>query len=271
MKFTSINLVGLTTIELPIIGASMSDPYILKTADGLGPPVVDVSISNTLFQGGIFQGSRPQNREITMLVKTNPNYSINQTSEDLRTELYGLLTPGLSEEIIFELRNDGVLVATTSGYIKRIEPSLFSKEPQVQIVLSCLGPYFTNMDGINQDLGTLSKSDPIIENVGTASSGFYIKLTFTSPVSSWTIYNEDQSKKMLLEKSFITGESLIIDTRSRYRRIYNIKSGTTYTMLYALSSDSDWLKLHGGVNTFSTSSQNFNWDQVYFRPQYWGV
>ncbi len=38
MKFNKIRLLGVTNVDLPIVGADPSGPYVLKSADGLGPP-----------------------------------------------------------------------------------------------------------------------------------------------------------------------------------------------------------------------------------------
>ncbi len=57
MDITKIRIIGLSTVDLPIIGALPSDSYILKAADGLGPPESDVSIASSLEQWGRLSGT----------------------------------------------------------------------------------------------------------------------------------------------------------------------------------------------------------------------
>ena len=142
MYFTKVLLTGITPISLPIVGALPSDVYILKSVEGLGPPEVDVSITKTLNAGGVYQGRQPQNREIVLMIGLNPNYKIGQTVSDLRESLYGFLTPGYLDHVVIEIVNGVTTIAKTIGYVKKIEINPFSKDPQVQVTLACLKPYF---------------------------------------------------------------------------------------------------------------------------------
>lgn len=268
MRFTKIRLAGLTSIDLPISGAMPSDRYILKEVDGLGPPEVDVSIADTLNAGGVYQGRRPQNREIVLKIGLNPDYSSGQTASDMRTYFYGMLTPGSTDEVGVFVLNDANVVACTTGYVKKLEISPFSKDPEVQITIACVWPYLQAPMVLYVDPS--GKSTPEIENSGTAPSGFHMEVIFTQPASSWVL-TDATGKKMEFVYDFLVDDKLSFDTRPGYRSINLERNLITSNILYSLSANSEWVMLYGGLNTFVSSSSDFNWGDVYYTPQYWGI
>lgn len=147
MMFNKVRLVGYGSVLLPIQNLDPSSPYILKNIEGLGPPDIDTSIIQSLYQGGTYQNSRPQGREVIVRIRLNPNYAIGQTVADLRTELYRqiIIDPTFYSRI--ELWNDVEVVAQVAKcYIKRFEIVPFNKETEVQITYSCVSPYLVRAD-----------------------------------------------------------------------------------------------------------------------------
>lgn len=271
MKFTKIRLVGLDPIDLHIQSAHPSDPYILKAADGLGPPEVDVAIATTIYSGGIYQGRRPQGREIVLRVGLNPDYGSYQTASDLREEIYSLLSPGYGqdESVQIHIMNNDALVAQTLGFVKRIEVAAFTQDPEVQITIATLLPYFEAPEEYYQDpMGSLSA--PELKNIGTARTGFYMSVRFLETLSSWQISDAD-GNKMLFEHNFLANDVLLFDTNPGSRGIWRTRDLITTKVVYILSPDSSWLTLKGGWNTFVTSSPSFEWGDVYYRPKFWGI
>lgn len=268
MQFTKLKVSGLAPVEFPIVGALPSDPYILKSVDGLGPPEVDVFIS-----GRVYQNRRPQNREIVMLVGLNPDFSVGQTAEELRTTLYELMNPGYQEFVAVYVMDGSTHLAMATGYLKKIEVALFSKDPAVQITIACESPHLENYLTIHPDTASLSKSNPQIVNAGDAPTGFYMEVIFTGSHSSWTLNSSYAFKKMQFTHNFASGDKLIINTREGERAIQLDPAGAggVENLIASLSSDSTWLSLFKGTNSFSTSSTGFNWGDVYFTPLYWGV
>lgn len=273
MKFTKLRLVGLQTIDLPIKGVVSSIPaYLVKAIDGLGPTEVDVSIAQTLFQGGVYQGRRPQPREIVIRMGLNANFAADKTVEDMRQQLYGLLTPGYSDQILVEVLDGATVMTSNVGWVKKMEIVPFSKEPEVQITIATLDAYLQAPALALTALGGLSKSNPQISNAGDAPSGFHMELTFNiSQPSGWTLSDEFGLKKMQFARSFSSGDKLIFDTEPGQRQITVIRSGTPINFIGSLTADSTWFTLHGGANNFVTSNINFTWNLVSHWPQFWGV
>jgi hypothetical protein len=274
MFFTKIRLVGLYNIDLPILSAQPSDRYLLKSADGLGPPESDVSIASTLYQGGVYRGRQTLSREIVLRVGLNANWYTGQTPSFLRNELYGLLTPGsaASDSILVALMNGPNTVVQAVGFVKRIEIVPFAKEPEVQITISCLNPYLEAPSSV--DLTGLNKSNPQIQNAGNAPSGFLMELTLTANKSQFILSDRPvytDGNYMQFTYAFLSGDLIKIDTRYGTRDATVTRAGVEKTLLNALVTASDWLILHGGLNNFYTSTPDFNWGTVRYRPKYWGV
>jgi hypothetical protein len=268
MKFTKLRFNGLTVVDFPIIGAKPQDVYICKGVDGLGPPEIDLSIADTLNAGGFYQGRRPQNKQIVALIGLNPNYSAGQVPSDLRSSLYGMLSPADGDSINVQLVDDEDIVAGILGYVSKMEIVPFSETPEVQITVNCTKPYFSALDELF--LTPESKALPSIENVGTAPAGFHMELQFTADLPGWTL-THTSGRKMEFDYAFLTGDLLTIDTRPGFRGIWVTRVGVTSNIIYSLTADSIWFLLHGGVNSFASSSSAFDWGDVFYLPQFWGI
>lgn len=268
MRFTKIRYNGLTVVDFPIIGAKPQDLYICKGVEGLGPPEIQVSLSNTLNAGGFYQGRRALNKQLVALIGLNPNHALGQTSADLRTDLYGLLSPASDDSITVQFVDDEDVVAYIVGYVAKMEINPFTDTPEVQVTTDCDSPYFKAPEELF--IEPASKTDPEIENVGTAPAGFHMEVLFTAPESGWSL-THISGRKMEIDYEFLSGDLLTIDTRPGSREISVVRSSVKSNIIYALTEDSVWFMLHGGVNIFSTSSSAFDWGDVFFQPQFWGI
>jgi hypothetical protein len=289
MDFTKINLSGISSIDFPIVGAAPTDPFILKSVDGLGPPEIDVSIAQTLNNGGVYQGSIPQNREIVMTVGLNPDYVSGQTVSNLREMLYSLITPG-SDNVVLNVANDLIVVATTTGYVKTMVINPFSKDPEAQITIESPKIFLEASDVIHSIPVNYVNGDGFVQtnitNIGSGPSGFHMEITITTDeLSGWDMrpLNFDPSLNLSPYATWTPeiGDILIFDTRPGYRGIwYTRSSSAPISLLYTLATDdgsgttpSPWLMLKPGLNSFITDLDidAFIWNDFYYLPQYWGI
>jgi len=269
MKITSIRLVGLKTITLPILDALPGDPYSFKSADGLGPPGVDVTLSKAINLGLLYKGRRPQGREIVLKVGLNPNYAIGQTTEELRTDLYGLFTPAAGELIVVQFLNDGAVVALTNGTVSKFENDLFSKDPAVQLTIPCLEAYL-QAPAFVAAAQPLDRGNPLVNNPGTAATGIRVSVTFNAALPSWSI--KDASGKILkFDFAFQVGDKLEFSTIPGERSCFVTRGTQRINMLRYLAKGYSWIALYGGGNSLVTSSQSFIWNSFSFKPQFLGV
>lgn len=272
MKFTSIRLEGVSDIELHLANASISDPYILKSAEGLGPPEVNVFIAQTRNMDGYYKGRQAQYREIVLTIGLNPNYKDNIMVSDLRAELYGLLSAGSSDAMRLVIVNEDTNLMCATGYIKKMEIVPFSVSPEVQLTIASNQSCFQGLSEVYVDMKSGSGVQDVV-NQGTAETGFVFQVTFTQN-SDHFLLTDARNNIMLIWYPFQVDDILMVDTRpgSRSIRVWTVPTDNQIkNILYALTQNSDWLWLYGGTNTLSFIADIHRWDEFYYTPQYWGV
>lgn len=277
MKFTSIRLEGLQHIDLPITNAKVSDPYILKEAEGLGPPEVNIFITQTRHMDGYYKGREAQYREIVLTIGLNPNYKDNIMISDLRSELYGLISSGLSDSIDIVIVNNSTDLMRTTGYVKKMEVVPFRADPEVQITISCISSCFRDQKNMYVDIDSENGFQDIT-NKGTAETGIVFTVQANAAFSPGFMITDDRQNSMWINEKFEQNDILTIDTRPGSRSIMvtrfhprTLSYEAPKSLLYALSRDSDWVWLYSGVNRLSFFSSVFSWTEFYYTPQYWGI
>jgi hypothetical protein len=281
MNVDKIRLSGLSNIDLPITNLDPTSKYILKAVDGLGPPEIEVYISKTLMQNSKYQGSSPNNREVVMRIRLNPNYAMAETVEGLRHALYGMLSKAPLEGSVpsappyIQLYYKGNMMAQVGAYVKRFEIVPFSKDPEVQITFACLGPFLDGPSNVSIDVGSLSTANPEIMSVGSAPSGFRVEVVFLSNSPDFYLQGDPNFVlKMDIVYSFLTNDHLIIDTRPGYRGIWVVRGGNTYNIIGSLMVEKNvaWLQFTYGSNKYKTYDEYaFDWVSWSYLPKYWGI
>lgn len=297
MKITKLRVLGPTIVDFPIVGADPSGPYVLNNAVGMDPVPIVVRKDGTRV---------PQDRQIVMTVGLQPQFYLGQTAQNLREELYGLLTPRFGSMITLQLMDGDGVVAYAEGQITKMEATAFAKEPAVQITMDCLGAtksYFLRPNSVFVD-PTLDVSDgtstATLTNPGSAPSGFVMVIKLLEDVTEEThsetpsrpmpgyeesyglrisIVGEDGQKiSMLLEREFTTNDKIYIDTRFNQKEItlYTHGSGPIKSILGTLDPTADWLEFHSGENTLEFNAE-VEWaiEDFFFAieyvPAYWGI
>jgi hypothetical protein len=268
MKFTSIRLKGLNTIDLPVSNISAKDPYLLKSAEGLGPPEVNVFISQTVNMDGYYKGRQAQYREIVLNISLNQDYQSDITISDLRAALYGLLSPLSNDSMDIIIIDDTVELMRTQGYIKKLEIMPFAAEPEVQLTISCLKAYFESPNTVFVE--TVPGTYQEVLNLGTAETGLILAFEFDTECTEFVIF-DSRGNTMTINHDFFPNDILVIDTNPGNRSITLGRDETASSIIYALSMDSEWLWLYGGLNIITTTNSDFTWEELSYIPRYWGI
>lgn len=282
MKMNMLRFIGASTVDLPLLGAEESGPFVLKGAEGLGPPEVNVRLARTVLEKAVFQGKTANLRQIIALVGLQPDWNSGQTSEELRSTLYSLLTPRYGQMVRAEIVHDGVVQGYAQGHLSKCEPALFTKDPAVQIVLDCDYGYFLNPNLKVQTpvLGTINNNATfLVENDGTAPSGFLMGVTLTNGGGpSLTLSDEDpRGQKLQIDGiNWAAGDRFVVDTRPGSRGVWRgTGTGALTSVLNNLNSSvSEWMHLYGGDNRLILNVGTFTWLADYnftHQPAYWGV
>ena len=277
MRFSNIQLAYIvnssviTPLDLPLDSAILGSQFILKSVEGLGPPDVNIAISNTLYSGGVYQGRQPQNRQLVFKIGYQPDFGKNKTVGDLRSELYRFLTPKFGLPVTISIQNDvRTTIARTQGYVKSIDPDIFSEEPEVQIAIDCLSPYLMNWGQSHPNPASLPKNPLTVTNIGDAPSGFYMQLTLTAATGDFSFF-DGYLDRIRFIYPFEVGDIIRFDTTPGKRAAYRIRDGVTISLLPYQHGNSKWLQLTGGANILIPSTQSIAISALIVNANYWGV
>ena len=282
MKMDMLRFIGAKSVDFPILGADPSGPFVLKGAEGLGPTEINVRIARTVLEKGLYQGKSPNLRQITVLVGLQPNWDTGQTAEELRTELYSLLTPRYGQMVRAEVRHQGVVKAYAQGQVSKMEPAMFTNDPAVQIVLDCDYPYLLAPDVVTQTpvqttVGDIRAFDVI--NDGTAPSGFKAGFVLMANVGTSLVLSDENplGQKIQIDGiNWLAGDRFVVDTRAGSRGVWRgAGGGALVSVLNNLNGAvSEWIQLYGGDNRLLLNTTAFDWDPAdnfSHQPAYWGV
>lgn len=281
MKFDTLRFIGSSTVDLPIVGLDSSGPFVFKGAEGLGPTDVEVLYENKISEGGIRQVKRAINRQIVARVGLQPAWNVGQTPDELRGVVYRLLTTKFDQQVVFQILQNGSVLGVAKGDVSKLEASIFTKDPEVQITLDCDYPYFLAPALLVQTPSrTLSGAQQLIDidNDGDAPAGFVMTFTLQSTNPAGLIISDDapaNGQFMHLGTGWAVGDRVWVDTRADVRGVWRMPAGssTWVSHLNYLRGDSTWLQLHAGDNRFRVNITAFDWYGDAFRhtPAYWGV
>lgn len=282
MKMDMLRLHGAETVDLPIVGADPSGPFILKGVEGLGPPDISVRMARTVLEKAIYQGKSVGLRQLIPIVTLQPDWDTGQTAEELRTVLYGLLTPRYGQMVRAEIIYEGVVQAFAQGHIPKMEPTIFSKDPAVQITLDCdygylLSPDTSTQQPVQRDLAGQRAFDVV--NPGTAPAGFKMGVILRANVGNTLVLSDSNplGQKMVIDGvNWVSGDRFVVDTRPGTRGVWRGPAGGALVSVlnYMDASVSEWIHLYGGDNALTINTTAFDWDPAYMfqhQPAYWGV
>jgi hypothetical protein len=286
MKMDILRFVGAQSVDFPILGADPSGPFVLKSAEGLGPPDIQVKMARTVLERALYQGKSASLRQITALVGLQPDWDEGQTPRELRKQLYSLLTPRYGQlvraEIVEMVGNVPTVRATAQGQISKMEAALFSKDPAVMLVLDCDFPYLLAPTQLAQqpvqvDVGGIRGFD--VENDGDAPAGFKAEFVLMANVGNSLVLADENpvGQKIQIDGiNWVAGDHFIVDTRSGSRGVWRKPGGgAEISVLNNLNADvSEWIQLYGGTNRLTLNTTAFDWGPTYsfrHKPAYWGV
>lgn len=286
MKMHSLRLSGGgLSITLPVAEPDQSRPFVFRGAEGLDPPEVAVRMSQTTLEKAAYQGKAASLRQISILMELRPNWTAGQTPEELRTQLYSLLTPRENELVRVEVLDaTDTVLAFAQGQLSKFETGIFTKEPMAQVVLNCDYPYLLAPETIIQSPEhkiVNSQQQFTIKNVGTAPAGFVLGVTLLAAPSSATqlVLSDGRLNGQRIQINGIgwqPGDRFVVDTRPGSRGVYRgINGGNISSILNNLNADvSSWMSLYSGDNNLRLNVNSFDWDEVYMfqhQPAFWGV
>ena len=242
----------------------------VKEITGLGPVKTELSLERyALIDGAFLKGARVGTRNVVL--------TLIPVGDDVQTErrkIYNFFPVG--ETITFGVVTSQVAVKS-SMIVESVEPNIFSERQEIGVSLIAIDPYWrsnspsiTGLVGFNDvtplfqfpfssgdnpkelifgDLSNASGKD--INYLGDAETGVVITFSFNGNVSNLTVINQTYDEAMIINKvkDFYRGEQLVLDTRPAKKSVKHIAGGKESFITGVLDINSQWIKLHPGINT----------------------
>lgn len=222
----------------------------IEDIKGLGPTKATIVSSQPATRdGGVYQSSRREMRNIVLSLGLEPDYSIEDV-QALRERVYNYFMSG--EPVSLRFFDSLPRTVDIYGRVETCEPNIFTKEPTVDISILCFDPAFVSTTTITLEGDTVNDTDEtLVSYPGTAKTGVVFALTIDRTVSEITIYHrapDDTIKTFELSVPLENGDILTISTvvGDKYVRLNRL--GTVSSVLYGKSNSSEWIQLAKGSN-----------------------
>lgn len=237
-----------TLLSLPL--ENVSNGLYIKEISGLDP--VKATIVSSAFagtDGSQFHSARREERNITMRVELEPDYSVDSV-RSLRRRLYQFFMTKSAVDLRF-IDDEGLQV-NISGRVESCETPLFTDKPQVDISIICFDPDFVDQTAITTSGNSTSTStETLYTYVGDVESGFNFKLYVNRTLTQFTIYHRPPDGVMRaldFAASLASGDVVEINTLKGNKYAQLNRSGTISSLLYGISPQSTWHELDEGAN-----------------------
>lgn len=259
-----------TNIRGDVLNLFLENPageIFIKSIEGLGPVKSVMSSSSFAnLDGETYYTSRRETRNIVLKLGLDPNYSTGSIHE-LRSQLYNFFMPKTEAFLNFNLYDkftNTVLDLEITGRIESCEPSLFTKDPTVDISIICYDPNFVDPTVIELDGNTIGPRPitPGYEDVGEnyvyeglIETGVLFTLYPNKNIADFTIYyrgSDNIQHSALITYDFVDEDIVKVNSVPGSKYIKLIRDEVETSILYALDSIEDnWLELIPGNNVIS--------------------
>lgn len=236
-------------LNLPL--EDLDNGYLLEKAGGIDP--VKATITSSSFaqlDGTQYESSRREDRNITLKITLEPDYTAGETVRSLRRRLYSFFMPKAAVDLRFYSTDmDPVWI---SGRVESCEADPFDPESVVDISIICNNPDFYDptveaMTGMS----TAGTTRTLISYDGDIETGLIFTFRPDRAVTSFSVYLDapDGSQSQLdFNATLQAGDVVTISTvpGSKYARL--LRAGVTSSLLYGVTPQSTWLELKPGDN-----------------------
>jgi hypothetical protein len=259
-----LSALKLTNGQGSVLNLPLGDPsngYVVKNIDGLGPVKATlVSSSFANMDGEQYHSARRSARNIVISLVLEPDYGV-MDAKTLRDMLYRFVMPKSSVKVTFTLFDqfsisivEQTLELEIMARVESCEPPLFAREPTIDISLMCFDPDLVDprlIDYVGTTTSDLTMRS--IDYVGTVDAGVLFTFRPNRPVNEFTIYHQPPDQTLhTIEFAYplLTDDVVAISSvpGSKFARL--VRDGVESSVLFAISSQSDWFTLQPGSNAF---------------------
>lgn len=243
-----------------VLRLTRDNNYAITGVSGLTPVAANINTSTAgINDGVVFNSARLGYRNIVITL------FFTQNIENSRIKLYNYFQTKQFCRLYF---SNGLRDVYIDGYVETFECDLFNKTETAQISVICPKPYFKSVTETVNSGATVSAAfefptafnDVVfstetagttvtIPNNGDVAAGMDIELNFTGSVSTPVIRNAATGEYFRLNRNFVSGDKVTVNTRSGEKSVILTRFGVDFNIINALDAGASWLQLQRGNNT----------------------
>lgn len=243
-----------------VLRLTRNNNYAITGVSGLTPVAANINTSTAgINDGVVYNSARLSYRNIVITLCFARNV------ETSRIKLYDYFQTKQFCRLYFSNGSRDVYI---DGYVETFECDLFTMTETAQISIICPKPYFKNVTETVNSGATVSAAfefptafnDVVfstetagttvtIPNNGDVSAGMDIEINFTGSVSAPVIRNAATGEYFRLNRNFVSGDKVIVNTRSGEKSVILTRFGVEFNIINALDTGASWLQLQRGNNT----------------------
>lgn len=269
--------------------------FIILDADELLEPVkatINTSRVATL-NGTIYNSSYLNQRSMVLNLRftevwgeTPEGMRIKETIEDIRLKSYKYFPE--QKEIKLVIETDKYAVET-HGYVEHNKPNVFSDTEGTSISIICTDPYlystdteYVTLSGVVPKFSfpfsnkltkkptlifgeIVNETDACVYYDGQGDAGMVMRIHAIGEFTNLTLHNATYLEKMRIDTSkiemltgqgIVLGDTIIVDTRPRYKSITLIRDGVRTNIINSLDRGTAWLSLRKGDNIIAYRAES---------------
>lgn len=226
------------SISGDVLRLTRNNSYAITGVTGLTPVAANINTSTAgIYDGETYNSARLGYRNIVITLYFTHDVEKN------RIKLYDYFQTKQFCTLYFSNDSRDVCI---SGYVETFECDLFSVSETAQISIICPNPYFKSVAEIVNS--SLEETTIIIPNNGDVIAGMSITINFTGDVTNPVINNAVTGEFYRLNRSFISGDKVIINTRNGEKSAVLTRSDANLNIINSVDASSVWLQLRRGNN-----------------------
>lgn len=229
------------------VGSPGTSDYFIKDIDGLHPVDAVLAMSNFAdYDGSVYHGARLTQRNIVMTLGYSPNYSNGMDIGALRKQAYQWFRPKGVARLYFN-DSDRERVYTI-GHVEKVTPTIFSKDPEIQISVICEDPYFASVSA--STIESPANTNVNLSTYGDAPTPYVLHITPAVNFNRIDIRN-GVDPNIVIAYPFAANDLIRVSVTPGSKYASVTRSGVTTTLLDRLEDSTLNMFIDARVTAFN--------------------
>lgn len=230
----------------------ISSGIYIRSIEGLDPvKATIVSTSYPSQTGDQYQSSKRETRDIILHLGLEPDY-VSESPREVRQRLYEFFMPRTWVDLQFT--DSSGLITSITGMTESFDSDFFVQEPFADIVVRCFASDFVDPESVFDSFPSVSNTVMTpVDYIGTVETGITLHVFVNRTISGFTMYHtfpNGRLHQMDIAYPLVSGDSVKVVCEPGEKSITLTRGGVSSSILYAKSSQTDWIEFWPGANAY---------------------